>query len=275
MACEPSTRGSDAAHVLHVWVAGNGKAFGVPSAPRFKSTRKHGTVNAVGHARGVGSAKPEAPAPSKDAGSHTTQHSVLRKVPVLQRLELASKGTIAAMAAGAEHAVICCADKTILSTGSNLFGQLGTGAHGTNQIIFTPLDVRLPIVSVSCGKAHTIVATLYGEMYSCGNNTAGQLGLGDYESRPVLTRSDLSDSSVISVVAGTGALLCAWLKPLRCLTSPTPEISLRSKVPLRPPYAFAGDNYTLAVTRRGQLFSFGNNCEGQLGISRLQDKDNR
>ena len=274
MACEPSTGGFDAAHALHVWVAGSGKAFGVPSAPRFKSTRTHGTVTAGGHARGDGFAKPEAPAPSKDAGSNTTQHSVSRKVQVLQRLELASKSTIAAMAAGAEHAVICCADKTIWSTGSNLFGQLGTDAHGTNQIIFTPLDVRLPIVSVSCGKAHTIVATLYGEMYSCGNNTAGQLGLGDYESRPVLTRSGLSDSSVISVVAGTSALLCARLMP-----SSLPHLShprnLRPKVPVRSPYAFAGDNYALAVTRRGQLFSFGNNCEGQLGISRLQDKDNR
>jgi hypothetical protein len=31
----------------------------------------------------------------------------------------------------------------------------------------------------------------------------------------------------------------------------------------------------LAVTKHGELFSFGNNCEGQLGISRLQDVDRR
>ena len=155
---------------------------------------------------------------------------------VVQMLALPTESKIAAMAAGANHSVVCLVDKTLLTTGSNFFGQLALSVDA-QQRAFAPLDIRLPIVSVACGTAHTMLVTLYGELYACGNNTSGQLGLEDFEDRLVLTRSDLSDSNLISVVAG--------------------------------------DNHTLAVTKRGELYSFGNNCEGQLGISRLQDQDNR
>ena len=120
----------------------------------------------------------------------------------MQKLELPSRRKISAMAAGHDHVIICCADQILLSTGSNYFGQLGNGVDGMSQKAFSQLEMRLPIVSVACGASHTVMATLYGEMYSCGNNTSGQLGLGDFEGRLVPTRSDLSDSSVISVAAG-------------------------------------------------------------------------
>ena len=156
---------------------------------------------------------------------------------VAQKLCLASQSTIAAAAAGAAHAVVCCADETVFTTGNNAFGQLGTGLDGERRSGFAPIDLRLPVVAVSCGSAHTIVATLHGEMYACGCNTSGQLGLGDLEDRAHFTRSHLSDCNVISVAAG--------------------------------------DSHTLAVTKHGALYSFGNNCEGQLGISRLQDREHR
>ena len=226
MAGEPQTGAGDAAQALHVWVAGSGKCFGVPSAPRVKTPGR--AQPRTLHASGDGFARPGAAAPvNHDGKLAAAKQSDSRKGTTMQKLELASKTTIAAMAAGAEHAVICCADQTILSTGNNLFGQLGTGADGTNLKMFSPLDIRLPVVSVSCGKAHTIMATLYGEMYSCGNNTAGQLGLGHYEDRPVLTRSDLSDSNVISVVAGNHLLSRS---PNPCVLCPLP-----ARHPAEPP----------------------------------------
>mmetsp|Transcript_39362 Transcript_39362/g.57899 ORF Transcript_39362/g.57899 Transcript_39362/m.57899 type:complete len:667 (+) Transcript_39362:207-2207(+) len=217
---------SDVSLVDGCWmrVAGNCFAFGLESAPRFKLPRTPSRMDSKIATHSVKEVR----------DNEMTKPKSESKV---QRLGLPSVSKIAAMAAGTDHAVVCLADQTLFSTGSNSFGQLGIGLDGTTQKAFAALDIRLPVVSVACGKAHTIMATLYGEMYSCGNNTSGQLGLGNYEDRLALTRSDLSDYNVMSVAAG--------------------------------------DNHTLAVTRRGQLYSFGNNSEGQLGISRLQDKQNR
>jgi alpha-tubulin suppressor-like RCC1 family protein len=153
---------------LEIWVAGNCSAFGIPPSHRLNESKQDEE----------------------------------RQGSLLHPLGSPSQSRISAMSAGAHHVVICCADKTLWATGSNMFGQLGTGVDGVNQKELALLDVRLPIVSVSCGKDHTVVVTLYGEMLACGNNTSGQLGLGDFEDRVVLTKSDLMDMSIISVAAG-------------------------------------------------------------------------
>jgi len=204
--------------------AGDGALFGLASAAPFRARRP-----ASQSKRGQGSGPDGRAVPVRPQQGDA--------VPCVQTLGIPTGSKIAAMAFGSEHAFVCCADKTILSTGSNSFGQLGIGSDRLVQHAFAPLDLRLPVVSTSCGRAHTIFATLYGEVYACGSNTSGQLGLGDFEDRLELTKLHLSQTTVISVAAG--------------------------------------DNHTLAVTKRGELYSFGNNSEGQLGISRLQDQANR
>jgi len=188
---------SDVSLVDGCWmrVAGNCFAFGLESAPRFKPPRTPSRMDSKIATHSVKEVR----------DNEKTKPKSESKV---QRLGLPSVSKIAAMAAGTDHAVVCLADQTLFSTGSNSFGQLGIGLDGTTQKAFAALDIRLPVVSVACGKAHTIMATLYGEMYSCGNNTSGQLGLGNYEDRLALTRSDLSDYNVMSVAAGEPPHVC-------------------------------------------------------------------
>jgi alpha-tubulin suppressor-like RCC1 family protein len=196
---------TSSAEQLKLWAAGDCSYFGLlKSAPKATVARnadgkkgptaqKHRTPRAVQHQGAIPSTRVEDARRGEDV--------------CMQKLELPSRRKISAMAAGHDHAIICCADQTLLSTGSNYFGQLGNGVDGMSQKAFSQLEIRLPIVSVACGASHTVMATLYGEMYSCGNNTSGQLGLGDFQGRLVLTRSDLSDSSVISVAAGMNDLV--------------------------------------------------------------------
>lgn len=226
--CPEETAGTG----LEVMAAGDCSAFGLESAPKYKPpSSRHPANSRVQPAKQLGG--------SVDKNVRAGETVILRltATTVVQMLALPSASRIAAMAAGANHSVVCLADQTIWTTGFNFFGQLAIGVDGSKQSAFAPLDIRLPIVSVACGTAHTMLVTLYGELYASGTNTSGQLGLQDFEDRLVLTRSDLSDSNVISVAAG--------------------------------------NNHTLAVTKLGELYSFGNNCEGQLGISRLQDQESR
>jgi alpha-tubulin suppressor-like RCC1 family protein len=217
---------------LRYHAAGDVTLFGLAAAAPFRASRRQG-----GKARRERGESQSTVTTAVRGHQREDQGCPQGAASRIQALGALAGNKIAAMAAGPEHAFVCFADKTILSTGSNFFGQLGTGSDGLSQKAFAPLELRHPIVSVSCGRAHTIMATLYGEVYACGSNTSGQLGLGDFEDRLVLTRSDLSQWTVISVAAG--------------------------------------ENHTLAVTKRGQLYSFGSNSEGQLGISRPQDQANR
>ena len=177
-------------HGLKIWVAGDCGCFGRRTAAARSLVSR------------PSNSEREAKEGNLAAAKMPTQKVGLVAKTFVQELRLPSESKIAALAAGSNHAVICCGDQTLLSTGSNPFGQLGNGVDGVNQAGFAALDIRLPIVSVSCGRSHTIMATLYGEVYACGNNTSGQLGLGDFEDRLVLTRSDLSDSNIIDVAAG-------------------------------------------------------------------------
>ena len=85
------------------------------------------------------------------------------------------------------------------------------------------------VVKAACGLHHSIFLTAEGRLYACGNNENGQLGLRETKSRPTPTM--LED--------------CKSL----CFT----DIS-------------CGYYHTLALTDHGEVFSFGRNDKGQLGI---------
>ncbi|GAB5361018.1 hypothetical protein AAMO2058_000678300 [Amorphochlora amoebiformis] len=105
------------------------------------------------------------------------------------------------------------ADGYIMAWGSNRMGQIGTGEH---EIANTPLKVRLEkgpirltvqtaILEVACGDFHTLACTASGSIYAWGNNSYGQLGLGDtvMRNRPFLL--ELLQGTVVEGVAAGGS----------------------------------------------------------------------
>ena len=82
---------------------------------------------------------------------------------------------------------------------------------------------------VSCGLHHTAFVTEEGNVYTCGNNENGQLGLKDTRSRYMPTvLEELSQYHFRDVACGY--------------------------------------YHTLALTEQGEVFVFGRNDRGQLGI---------
>jgi alpha-tubulin suppressor-like RCC1 family protein len=84
---------------------------------------------------------------------------------------------------GIYHTIILMNDGTIWGTGDNRYGQLGLGdtidTHILTQMTLIPSAYQFSAKYVSCGGFHTIVLMNDNTIWGTGQNSVGQLGLGD------------------------------------------------------------------------------------------------
>ncbi|XP_012592131.1 X-linked retinitis pigmentosa GTPase regulator isoform X4 [Microcebus murinus] len=135
------------------------------------------------------------------------------------------------LSCGDEHTAIVTGNNKLYVFGSNNWGQLGLGSKTavskpTCVKALKPEKVRI----AACGRNHTLISTEEGTVYAAGGNNEGQLGLGDTEERDTF--------QLISFFASQ-----AKIKQLS-----------------------AGSNTSAALTEDGQLFMWGDNSEGQIGL---------
>jgi alpha-tubulin suppressor-like RCC1 family protein len=163
---------------------------------------------------------------------------------------------------GAGHTIVLMSDGTLYSCGLNSSAQLGLGdgAGTTNQNILTKITLirdavggtnvsissKTP-VAVSCGGVHTLVLMRDGTLYSCGNTSSGQVGLGTVSGiQNTLTKITL----IRETVGGT-------------------NVSISSKTPVA---VSCGSNYTLVLMSDGTLYSCGDNSSGQIGLGAVSNQ---
>ncbi|NXL84619.1 RPGR regulator, partial [Alectura lathami] len=133
---------------------------------------------------------------------------------------------------GDEHTAVVTGNGKLYMFGSNNWGQLGLGSKTTVSKptcvkALKPEKTKLAV----CGRNHTLVYTEKGNVYAAGGNSEGQLGLGDTEERTTFHLiSFFTDQHKIKQLA-------------------------------------AGSYTSAAVTEDGQLFVWGDNSEGQIGLA--------
>ncbi|NXU59241.1 RPGR regulator, partial [Turnix velox] len=133
---------------------------------------------------------------------------------------------------GDEHTAIVTGKGKLYVFGSNNWGQLGLGSKKTVSKptcvkALKPEKTKLAV----CGRNHTLVYTEKGNVYAAGGNSEGQLGLGDAEERTTFHLiSFFTNQHKIKQLA-------------------------------------AGSYTSAAVTEDGQLFVWGDNSEGQIGLA--------
>ncbi|NWS14415.1 RPGR regulator, partial [Pachyramphus minor] len=133
---------------------------------------------------------------------------------------------------GDEHTAIITGKGKLYMFGSNDWGQLGLGSKSTvsKPTCVKALKPEKPKLAV-CGRNHTLVYTEKGNVYAAGGNSEGQLGLGDTEERTTFNLvSFFTNQHKIKQLA-------------------------------------AGSYTSAAVTEDGQLFVWGDNSEGQIGLA--------
>ncbi|XP_025928583.1 X-linked retinitis pigmentosa GTPase regulator isoform X2 [Apteryx rowi] len=133
---------------------------------------------------------------------------------------------------GDEHTAIVTGNGKLYVFGSNNWGQLGLGSKNTVSKptcvkALKPEKTKLAV----CGRNHTLVYTEKGNVYAAGGNSEGQLGLGDTEERTTF--------HLISFFTNQHRI-----KQLA-----------------------AGSYTSAAITEDGQLFMWGDNSEGQIGLA--------
>lgn len=78
------------------------------------------------------------------------------------------------------HLFILTSDEKLYGLGKNEHGQLSTGSTDT---IYLPREIRTPwplnqLKKITTGRSHTLFLLRNGDVYGCGSNSCGQLGLG-------------------------------------------------------------------------------------------------
>jgi alpha-tubulin suppressor-like RCC1 family protein len=125
---------------------------------------------------------------------------------------------ITAIAAGANHTCAIVAGGQVRCFGSNVNGQLGDGSIQPRTRAVTVLDVNgsTPLTGatqISAGSNYTCVRLNTGQARCWGNNTAGQLGRGNNDSRnrPVVVKNGTGTGPLTGVTQlSTGsATTCA------------------------------------------------------------------
>ncbi|XP_068089297.1 probable E3 ubiquitin-protein ligase HERC3 [Hyperolius riggenbachi] len=122
----------------------------------------------------------------------------------------------------------------MLCWGQSTLGQLGLN-HGSISFISEPVSATFPLADcvkqVACGENHTVFLLDDGRVFSCGGNSAGQLGHDPLYTEP----------------GHVNALAAEHITHVAC-----------------------GQSYSVALSIQGQLFSWGADSDGQLGHSNAE-----
>ena len=165
----------------------------------------------------------------------------------------------------------------IWTFGENEYGQLGTG-NKTNFNVPQKLHNIPPVVSVSCGLQHTLMIANDDNLWSWGRNDCGQLCHLDEEDRSKPQQTSFSNISNIS--AGYDHSLfrnnkgeifsCGKNQLGQCglghFNDPQITPSLIPNAPSNIVHFVCGSDHSLFIDCEGNVFSVGNNEDGQLGL---------
>jgi alpha-tubulin suppressor-like RCC1 family protein len=133
---------------------------------------------------------------------------------------------------------------------------------------------------LACGDEHTIMVDYANETYVWGGNMAGQLGIGhSREPRSVIKLTSLkqgvkyvaSKGRKSYLVSNDGKLFSWPNKDANAKFSPAPCKVMDSNVVFS--QVSCGQNFAIALTNNGLLYSRGGNSCGQLGLGDLTDRE--
>lgn len=204
--------------------------------------------------------------------------------------------SVAQICAGSNHSAVLTNAGQVYSWGHGANGRLGIGdierVGVDDRVKFyfpVPELIRTlePITMLSCGADHTLAKGLSG-VWAWGNGSGGKLGLGDINDRiePVLIPR-MRGKSVVQILASTwhsmaivqyppiltGGYLYTWGSGYHGqLAHGTKSISMEPEiveyfvnVQMMIKFIAAGPTHCAAVTKEGELYSWGSNLHGALG----------
>nr|XP_048292637.1 probable E3 ubiquitin-protein ligase HERC6 isoform X2 [Myodes glareolus] len=150
-----------------------------------------------------------------------------------RRLKAPDGGELLQAASGERHSLLLLSNHRVYSCGDNSLGQLGQKRKQNTE---RPEQVQslatLHVDLVSCGKEHSIAVSHKGRVFAWGAGSNGQLGIGECKDINLMpTKIEFPDDIKIIQVS-------------------------------------CGHYHSLALSEDGQVFSWGSNSQGQLGLGK-------
>jgi alpha-tubulin suppressor-like RCC1 family protein len=198
-----------------------------------------------------------------------------------QRVEFFNSN-VASVSCGSSHTAVVGTTSNLFTFGSNSNGQLGLGNDGPDTNRNTPQLVTFfnsNVASVSCGAYHTAVVGTTSNLFTFGSNSNGQLGITPPVDRNTPRRVTFFNSNVASVSCGSyhTAVVGTTSNLFTFGSNSNGQLGLGDNTDKFTPQrvTFFNSNvasvscgfvHTAVVGTTSNLFTFGNNFFGQLGI---------
>ncbi|XP_059113876.1 E3 ISG15--protein ligase Herc6-like [Peromyscus eremicus] len=153
--------------------------------------------------------------------------------PQPQRLEAGDGSKLLQASSGERHSLLLFSNHRVYSCGDNSLGQLGQKREQSTE---RPEPIQaldsLHVDLVSCGKEHSMAICHKGRVFAWGAGSEGQLGIGEFK-KINLTPMKIKALAGIKII----------------------QVS-------------CGHYHSLALSEDGQVFSWGKNSQGQLGLGK-------
>jgi alpha-tubulin suppressor-like RCC1 family protein len=177
-----------------------------------------------------------------NASGEVGNGDVAAKVAPVQVSGAVTNWADASLAAGWDHSAAITSGGALWTWGSNAYGQLGDGTRVDRDVpVQIPAGAGLTWQTVSAGEAHTVAIRSDGRVFTWGDNSLGQLG------RALGANGERCPAAPSLCGAPTSGEIPQFL-------GFDPWVGVA-----------AGASHTVAITRDGSLWAWGNNEFGQVG----------
>ncbi|KAI9547078.1 RCC1 and BTB domain-containing protein 1 [Dissostichus eleginoides] len=161
-------------------------------------------------------------------GTGDSQSSIVPK-----KLDFLSGRKVVSVSYGSgPHILLATEDGELFAWGHNGYSQLGNGTtnQGAAPLLVSAILLNKKVTEVACGSHHSMALTDSGEVYAWGYNNCGQVGSGSTANQPTPRRvsSCLQNKVAVGIVCGQTS--------------------------------------SLAVLDNGEVYGWGYNGNGQLGL---------
>jgi alpha-tubulin suppressor-like RCC1 family protein len=210
-------------------------------------------------------------------------------VSVATKLEFTFSALVETVVCGAYHTFAILRNSEVFCWGYNAQGQLGLGDK-KNRLAPTKMTFAFtaPVKFLSCGGNHTFALLKNKDIFCWGRNSFGQLGLGDTTSVSLPTKFEYQFPAPVK------ALVCGWFHTIAHLINDEifscgrnyysqlglgggedKSIPMKIEFPFTAPvkYVACGAWHTFVQLTTGEVYCWGRNTEGQLGVGDIKDKN--